>query len=161
MVWLQDKRSCWTEPEAHLSSLGSSLREKKTTVWPKMELKESLGKTSVRPFNISACTLQTENTAKHGRQWIRSGHHQKTWARWRDYFTFLYGVQCWSFSWHPPPIFCGSMSKYPRVVMQHYVAVTQSFLWMDVVVMALMLLNINMEFAKCSRPSKLFTILTG
>lgn len=48
--------------------------------------------------------------------------------------------------------------------MQHYVAVTQSFLWMDVVVvvvMALMLLHINMEFKKCSRPSKLFTILTG
>lgn len=75
-----------------LGLLAEKKTKKKTrtvTVWPKMELMESLVKTSVRPFDSSTCTLQTENTGKKEKAMDQKWSSPKTRARWRGFLFFF------------------------------------------------------------------------
>lgn len=119
-----------------LGLLAEKKPKKKTrtvTVWPKMELMESLVKTSVRPFDSSTCTLQTENTGKkregNGSEVVITKNMSKV-----ERFFFLFFMECSARAFPDIllPFLCGRRSKYLRLVMQHCVAVTQSFLWMTV-----------------------------
>lgn len=87
------------------------------TVWSKMELWESLVKRSVRPFNSSTCTLQTENTGKKEKAMDQRCSSPKSLFLSAGAFPDIL------------PFLCGRRSKWLRLGMQHCDAVTQSFLW--------------------------------